>query len=69
MGGATFPYGEVASLFLRLGKDVVERDEDGTRLEEINFSEINRMGTLVVIRCVSSLSRRMVKDSALLIGI
>jgi hypothetical protein len=55
--------------FLRLGKDVVERDEDWTRMEEINFSEINRMDARVVIRCISSLSRRMVKGSALLIGI
>jgi len=39
--------------FLCFGKDVVERDEDGTRLEEINFSEINRMDARVVIRCIS----------------
>ena len=29
LGGATFPYGEVASLFLRFGEEVLERDEEG----------------------------------------
>jgi hypothetical protein len=29
LGGATFPYGEVASLFLCFEEDVVEKDEEG----------------------------------------
>ena len=40
--------------FFVLVEDMVERDEDWTRLE-INFSEINRRTTRVVIRGMISL--------------
>ena len=29
MGGAAFPYGEVASLFLCFGEELLERDDEG----------------------------------------
>ena len=54
--------------FFVLGEDVVERDEDWTRLE-INFNEINWMSIRVVIRGSSDSSRRKVRWSDLLIGI